>query len=89
MKPATTDRFWQHFRALPEPIQAAAVAAFELWKVNPHHPGLYFKPVRGVEGLYPVRKGQHRRAAGGRRDHTICWMWIGSHADDDSYLGRL
>jgi len=50
-----TKRFKQLFRGLPKPVQVQARAAYRLFKDNPDHPGLFFKPVEGKPPLYSVR----------------------------------
>ena len=62
--------------------------AFERRKTDPGHPGLQFKSVKGFSGVYSVRIGSDWRAIGRRRGDTIYWLWVGSHADYDTYLAK-
>jgi hypothetical protein len=82
------------FRALPVPYQQAAVAAFQMFLRNPHHPAL--RP----HSLNPTKKGQHwpgsisvsitmgYRAIYVVRNGVNVWYWIGTHADYDKFVGR-
>ena len=45
MNSFTTARFWKLYAGLPEDVQRRADRAYELWQVNPHAHGLYFKRV--------------------------------------------
>jgi len=81
-----TKRFKQLLRTLPTSAQAQAYAAYRLFKMDPHHPGLSFKQVDTKPPLYSVRIGLHYRALGVKQGDTIVWVWIGSHADYDKLL---
>jgi hypothetical protein len=81
-----TKRFKQLLRALPKDVQAQATAAYRLFKNDPDHPGLSFKPVETRPSLYSVRIGLHYRALGVKQGDTIVWVWIGSHAEYDKFL---
>jgi len=41
LKHFASSRFWQHFDALPTPIQQQARDHYELLKQNPQHPSLH------------------------------------------------
>ena len=88
MNSATTKQFWKCFDTLPVRVQRLAVEAFRRWKADPQHPGLHFKPVQGFAGVHSVRIGVGWRAIGRRQGATIYWIWIGSHADYDTYLSK-
>ena len=84
MTSVCTEEFWRLYQLLPEEGQKLAVKNYRLWRDNPLHPSLRFKPVRG--DLWSVRLGLHYRALGRRLDETITWVWIGSHAEYDQLL---
>lgn len=79
---------------LPLSIQVAAKAAFRLFRANPTHPGLR------LHRLGESKKGQHLpgsvsvsvtwkyRAIHVEQSGVNIWYWIGSHADDDAFIGR-
>ena len=75
------------FARLPEEVREQAGRAYRLWRANPSHPGLRFKPIRGQAGLYSVRVGRAWRALGRLEGETVTWFWIGSHADYDGLIG--
>ena len=79
--------FWECYSRLPEKVQSAARAAYEIWNDNPRHPGLRFRPVSSAgEDVWSVRIGIHWRALGVREGDVMIWFWIGSHADYDSLI---
>ena len=77
-----------HFRALygslPERIRELADKSYALLKANPRHSSLQLKR---IEELWSVRVGQHYRAVGIDAPEGIQWVWIGSHADYDKFIG--
>ena len=87
MRSRATPRFWQLFSKLPEDIQRLALKNYALWRDNPSHPSLHFRPVRGQEDLFSVRIGDHYRALGRRDSGTIIWVWIGTHAEYNRLVG--
>jgi len=82
-----TDDFMDCFARLPEEVREQARRAYRLWRANPSHPGLRFKPIRGHAGLYSVRVGRGWRAMGRLEGPTVTWFWIGSHAEYDGLIG--
>ncbi len=46
------------FARLPDEVREQARRAYRLWRANPSHPGLRFKPISGHTGLYSVRVGR-------------------------------
>jgi hypothetical protein len=82
-----TEDFMGCFARLPEAVREQARRAHRLWRANPSHPGLRFKPIQGHEGLYSVRVGRGWRALGRLQGDVITWFWIGSHADYDGLVG--
>ena len=84
-----TEAFWKAYRSLPVGVQERARDAYRLWRTNPGHPGLHFKPIHSGKQVYSVRVGLGYRALGVRDGETMVWFWIGSHADYDRLIGRL
>ena len=64
---------------LPGPVREQAAKSFALWKENPWHPSLDFKPHQTPD--WSVRVGAHHRAVGARRGDEIIWHWIGTHEE--------
>ena len=69
--------FMKLFERLPARVQQTALKSFLLWKDNPWHPSLDFKPHQ--EPDWSVRVGAHHRAVGARHGDEIVWHWIGTH----------
>jgi hypothetical protein len=69
---------------LPVEIRELADKNYELLKASPHHPSLQLKC---IDELWSVCIGQHYRALGIQAPGGIQWIWIGSHADYDKFLG--
>lgn len=84
-----TDDFFDSYRLLPVTVRQQARKAYRLWRQNPQHPGLHFKPVHPVEPLYSVRVGRSWRALGLLEGDGIYWFWIGSHSDYDKLLSQF
>ncbi len=80
-------RFWKLYDALPEQIRTEARRAFLLFREDPTHPSLRFKPLRGYQDLWSVRVTLSYRALCRRDGETLYWFWIGSHADFDRDFG--
>jgi hypothetical protein len=61
---------------LPKDIQAQADKAFGLFRRDPFHPSLQFKPT----GRYwSARINQSYRALARRDGDEVVWAWIGRH----------
>jgi hypothetical protein len=88
MKAKTTGRFWKLYHQLPAHIQRLAVKNYHLWLANPRHPSLDFKPLRGGDGRFSVRVGDHYRALGRGTEGGVEWVWIGTHEDYNKLLNR-
>jgi hypothetical protein len=84
-----TDDFVKCFRKLPLRIQRTARKNYKIWKKNPHHKSLEFKQVGKRKPIYAVRVGIGWRALGYKRDNSIIWFWIGSHAEYDKLISKL
>jgi hypothetical protein len=81
-----TADFMACFARLPREVQEQARRAYLIWRSNPSHSGLRFKPIQGHEALYSVRVGLGWRSLGQLEGNTITWFWIGSHAEYDQLL---
>ena len=89
MRSRTTRDFRDLLASLSESVQRQAHDAYELFRLNPFHPGLNFKPVsQHSPGVWSVRIGIHYRAIGIRDGDDILWIWIGSYAEYDRQLRR-
>lgn len=80
--------FRELYQALPVDVQRGAKQAYLLWKRDPYHNSLHFKPIKGADNLYSVRIGIGWRALGDKDGDEVTWFWIGSHADYDKILGK-
>jgi hypothetical protein len=88
LRSRTTRRFRKAFSRLPEPVKDRAREACRRFAENPDHPGLRLKRVHPTEPIYSVRISRDYRAMGVRKDDTMIWFWIGSHADYDDLISR-
>jgi hypothetical protein len=75
----TTAAFRRALDSLPPQVRAQAERSYELFRSNPKHPGLRFKPVHPSRPIYSVRIGIHYRALGVLEGDEIIWFWVGSH----------
>jgi mRNA-degrading endonuclease RelE of RelBE toxin-antitoxin system len=75
-----TKRFRALYGALPSDVQRQARDAYRLFRQNPRHPSLQFKPVSASDPtLYSARVGSHYRVIGKLKGDSVTWDWIGSH----------
>ena len=58
-------------------------------EARPAHPSLDFKQVSQRSPIFSVRVGIGWRAVGIKREDTMIWFWIGSHAEYDHLLRQL
>ena len=90
MQSTATKEFWACYGALPSKVQKQAQASYDLWKANPQHGSLQFKPIRGTEiPVYSVRVSKSYRALAVRHGGEVIWFWIGSHADYDRLITKI
>lgn len=89
MKSITTSQFWKLYDALPKDVKNRADSAYELWQINPHAHGLYFKRVGKEQPVYSIRIGSGYRALGILNADTILWFWIGIHDEYERILKHL
>jgi len=78
-----TDSFWKLYRALPDSVRQEAKEAFRLFCRNAAHPGLSFERLRCDPESWSVRITRGFRAVGWKRQDSVVWYWIGSHAEFD------
>jgi hypothetical protein len=85
MRSKRTKRFRALFDALPLTIQQRANAAYKMFKADPFHAGLHFKPIDPADPtIYSARVGNYYRAVGTRRGDLVVWFWIGTHSEYDN-----
>jgi hypothetical protein len=78
-------RFQPLYNTLPIGVRTLADKNFALLKVDPKHPSLHFKRVRG--DLWSVRVGRNYRAVAIEGEDRFQWFWIGTHAEYDRLVG--
>ncbi|MBI4488535.1 MAG: hypothetical protein HY694_05580 [Deltaproteobacteria bacterium] len=84
----TTAQFRRLFAELPAEVQRQARRAYRVFRQNPNHPSLRFKPIHPRRSIYSVRVSPGYRAVGILESDEIIWYWIGSHADYDRLLSQ-
>jgi hypothetical protein len=84
----TTAQFRKAFAELPPGVQQQARRAYRLFRQNPAHASLLFKPVHPKRPIYSVRISLGYRAVGIFEGNEIVWFWIGSHSDYDRLLSQ-
>lgn len=86
MKSKRSKEFRELFGRLPDDVQKQAIEAYRIFKENPSHSSLRFKPVNKEKSWYSVRVNKSYRAVGVWKGDTIIWFFIGTHADYDHLL---
>jgi hypothetical protein len=82
MKSVRSPDFRKLFEILPKEIQSLAAEKYKLWKSNPRHPSLHFKPVGKYWSVRINREYRAEyRALCVRAGETFIWFWIGTHSD--------
>jgi mRNA-degrading endonuclease RelE of RelBE toxin-antitoxin system len=81
--------FRQAFAKLPADIQRRAQAAYRRFQADPAHPGLQFKRLHTILPLWSVRITDSYRAVGVRKDDSMVWFFIGTHAEYERLLASL
>jgi mRNA-degrading endonuclease RelE of RelBE toxin-antitoxin system len=75
-----TKQFRKLFDDLPADVQRQARADYQLFKQNPQHPSLEFKPVLTAgTNAWSAKIGDRYRVIGYRAGEVIVWDWIGTH----------
>ena len=89
MKSRANKRFWEAFKKLPLSIQKRTKINYRIWKKDPCHPSIHFKPVIPGKFIYSVRIGISWRALGVKQGNCMIWFWIGSHEYYNSLVSQL
>ncbi|MDI6793991.1 MAG: hypothetical protein QME81_14195 [bacterium] len=89
MKSQATPKFWKFYKRLSRSVQRGARKAYQIWKVNPNHPSLYFKRVDDEEPIYSARVSDDYRVLGFLEGDTVIWYWIGNHDEYERLLKHL
>ena len=89
MTSSVTRDFRRRLERLAPPVREQAGRAYALWRSDPFHPSLQFKPVSPRWPIYSVRVGIGFRALGLREANHVYWFWIGSHAEYEELLKHL
>ncbi len=87
MRSITRPSFRRAFAVLDTRTQEAARRAYRLFLLDPGHPSLHFKKLKGQGQVRSVRVGEGYRAVGVRDGDTISWSWIGTHNEFDNLFG--
>jgi hypothetical protein len=87
VKSRTHRRFWDRFDKLPADVQDLARGKFRLWKRDPFHPSMKFKPLIG--NVWSVRIGNNYRALARRHGDLAVWFWIGTHEEYNNFINQL
>ena len=83
MNSSVTAKFRKLFEALPADVQRLALKNYQLWRDDPRHVSLQFKP---VGAFWSVRIGLAYRALGRMRGDRMHWFWIGHHSVYDRLI---
>jgi mRNA-degrading endonuclease RelE of RelBE toxin-antitoxin system len=90
MKSSVTKTFRKRLNQLPTSVQEQAEKAYELWREDPYHNSLQFKPVSQRQPIYSARISLNYRVLGLLESgNHIYWFWIGAHDEYDDLLKRL
>lgn len=81
MKSRRTKEFREIYSKLPHDVKKQAVKSYRLFKKDPWHPSLHFKPIDRKNNLWSTRVNDDYRAVGVREGDTIIWFFIGTHAN--------
>jgi hypothetical protein len=88
MKSVATQDFWDLFESLPAEAQGLAVKTYSLWRENPRHPSLQFRPLRAHRDRYTVRIVARYRALARVEGEIVTWVWIGTHEEYNRALRK-
>jgi hypothetical protein len=88
VKSRLNEDFLTLFRELPPSVREQARRRYRLFKADPNHPSLHFKPIKHpTEIIYSVRINKYCRALGYIEGDWIVWFWIGKHSTYDKLIG--
>jgi plasmid maintenance system killer protein len=74
------------YRRLPKEIREKARDTYRIWQKHPNTPGLNFEKLNAPLPLYSIRITQKYRAIAIYQDSVYVWVFIGTHAEYDSWL---
>lgn len=79
------DRFVRAYGRLPASVQRKVKRAYALFRDNPSHPSLEFKPIRSraAQRLYSAKVDEQYRVLDTLADGQILWFWVGPHTEYD------
>lgn len=89
MKSRINEDFLKAYRKLPKEVREQARKAYRLFKENPQHPSLNFKPVHPKLPIFSARISRGYRTLGIRTEDVMIWFWIGSHDDYDKLIATM
>ncbi|CAN5650823.1 hypothetical protein BH11ARM2_BH11ARM2_38140 [soil metagenome] len=90
MKPRSrrSRSWWKYWRKLPSHIQEEAFEAFRIFSRDPHNPTLKSKEyIVGRDRIYRVQVTYSYRAVAVLTEETYVWVYIGTHAEYETFLG--
>jgi hypothetical protein len=87
VKSYLAEPFFRHWRLVPGEVKQLARKNYRLWKNNPRHRSLRFKPVR--PNVWAARIGLDYRVLGRVRGDAIYWFWVGDHREYEKLLKRI
>jgi plasmid maintenance system killer protein len=79
-----THSFKALFHDVPKNVQNLAIKAYKLWKNDPRHPSLHFKPIN--HKIWSIRINKNYRALGIKKTNGLYWFWIGTHDEYDKLI---
>ena len=80
---ATTRRFRECLLRLPPDVRSQAIKQYRLFRRDPYHPSLRFKP---TSDHWSIRVNRDYRALAIREGNSLTWIWIGPHHEYDRIL---
>ena len=84
-----SDSYWNCFDELPREVRVQAEKNYDLWKVEPKHASLRFKPVHRTLPIFSYRIGLRYRTVGVRADDDrVLWFWIGTFEAFEKLVGE-
>ena len=84
----TGGRFNELLGALTPEVQREAYKAYRLFRRDPSHPSLQFKEVDAKNHIWSARVTQAYRVLGRRKGNAVTWIWIGTHQEYMSRIGK-
>lgn len=78
--------FWDRLNSLPKMVRDQANKAFLLWRRDPTHPSVNFKPIPGSRTIWSARVTLNYRALCYKSGKDCNWFFIGNHDDYESQI---